>query len=167
MRWNLSLVGNLYEDNEGGPHSQGQIFAAHQEAVRKDVECAFGVLVARFHILKRPCLLPNREDIASVMLCCVILHNMIVDARRDKYARDMHGMALDAAVGDGEPVELEWQSRRALEFAVVDAPPGSWAGQMAAPAAEIWSQVGHFSLKKDLVDHVWSYHGTSLEEESK
>jgi secreted protein with Ig-like and vWFA domain len=54
-----------------------------QEAVRKDIERAFGVLVARFHILKQHSLPRNRNEILMIMKACVIMHNMIVEARRD------------------------------------------------------------------------------------
>lgn len=60
-------------------------YAAAQEAMHKDIERAFGVLTARFHILKRPSRLWYQEDIARVMKACIIIHNMIVEYRRDTY----------------------------------------------------------------------------------
>lgn len=52
-----------------------------QEAARKDIERAFGILQARWHILDRPCRLWLLHDIRQVMYACIILHNMIVEER--------------------------------------------------------------------------------------
>jgi len=61
------------------------LFATHQEAARKDVERAFGVLQARFHIIKNPALVWDKEKIGNIMKACIILHNMIVEDERDGY----------------------------------------------------------------------------------
>ena len=53
-------------------------FAARQESVRKDIECAFGIVVQRFHILKRPLRNWYVKDITNIVHAYVILHNMIV-----------------------------------------------------------------------------------------
>ncbi|XP_013632874.1 PREDICTED: uncharacterized protein LOC106338446, partial [Brassica oleracea var. oleracea] len=55
------------------------LFAKHQEAVRKDVEHAFGVLQARFAIVKNPVLFWDKAKIGKIMRTCIILHNMIVE----------------------------------------------------------------------------------------
>ena len=54
-------------------------FSKRLEAVRKDVERAFGILQARFGFLRKPCLLWYVEDIESAVLCCIALHNMIIE----------------------------------------------------------------------------------------
>uniref|UniRef100_A0A0D3DUS2 Myb-like domain-containing protein n=1 Tax=Brassica oleracea var. oleracea TaxID=109376 RepID=A0A0D3DUS2_BRAOL len=58
---------------------KASLFATHQEAVRKDVERAFGVLRARFAIVKNPALLWDKIKIGKIMRACIILHNMIVE----------------------------------------------------------------------------------------
>nr|KAJ0189884.1 hypothetical protein LSAT_V11C800419480 [Lactuca sativa] len=55
------------------------LFAEHQEAARKDVERAFGVLQARFAFLRHPCLLWDKDMIGKIMIACIIIHNMIVE----------------------------------------------------------------------------------------
>ena len=50
--------------------------------MRKDVERAFGVLQARFAVVRGPTKLWKSEDIANVMKACTILHNMIVQDER-------------------------------------------------------------------------------------
>uniref|UniRef100_A0A0D3DSI6 Myb-like domain-containing protein n=1 Tax=Brassica oleracea var. oleracea TaxID=109376 RepID=A0A0D3DSI6_BRAOL len=61
------------------------LFAQRQEAVRKDVERAFGVLQARFAIVKNPVLFWDTAKIGKIMRACIILHNMIVENERDGY----------------------------------------------------------------------------------
>uniref|UniRef100_A0A0D2ZU68 DDE Tnp4 domain-containing protein n=1 Tax=Brassica oleracea var. oleracea TaxID=109376 RepID=A0A0D2ZU68_BRAOL len=63
------------------------LFAQHQEAVRKDVERAFGVLQARFAIVKNPALFWDKVKIGKIMRACIILHNMIVEDERDGYTQ--------------------------------------------------------------------------------
>uniref|UniRef100_A0A0D3BRV9 DDE Tnp4 domain-containing protein n=1 Tax=Brassica oleracea var. oleracea TaxID=109376 RepID=A0A0D3BRV9_BRAOL len=57
------------------------------EAVRKDVERAFGVLQARFTIVKNPALFWDKVKIGMIMRACIILHNMIVEDKRDGYTQ--------------------------------------------------------------------------------
>ncbi|XP_047331326.1 putative nuclease HARBI1 [Impatiens glandulifera] len=62
-----------------------KLFAKHQEAARKDVERAFGVLQARFAIICKPSLAWNRDVIRKIMMACIIMHNIIVEDERDTY----------------------------------------------------------------------------------
>ncbi|XP_047978535.1 uncharacterized protein LOC125220403 [Salvia hispanica] len=55
------------------------LFAERQEAARKDVECAFGVLQARWAIVKGAARGWQRTIIADIMYVCIIMHNMIVE----------------------------------------------------------------------------------------
>jgi hypothetical protein len=56
-------------------------FATKQEAARKDVEPAFGVLKVKFLCLKHPLLMHHRDDIFYVCQVCIAMHNMMVEAR--------------------------------------------------------------------------------------
>lgn len=56
-----------------------KLFAKRQEAVRKDVERAFGVLKKKFAILQIGTRLHYLEDLSNVMLACIIMHNMIIE----------------------------------------------------------------------------------------
>ena len=49
-----------------------------QEGVRKDIERCFGVLQARFFILRRESYQWYKDDIINISYSCVILHNMLV-----------------------------------------------------------------------------------------
>ncbi|XP_013613948.1 PREDICTED: uncharacterized protein LOC106320127 [Brassica oleracea var. oleracea] len=63
--------------------AQNSLFAQSQESVRKDVECAFGVLQARFAIVRNPSNLWDKNKISNIMRACLILHNMIVQDERN------------------------------------------------------------------------------------
>ena len=62
-----------------------QHFASAQEAAKKDVECAFGVLQARFVIVRGPTRFFHLEMLKDIMMACIILHNMIVEVERHTY----------------------------------------------------------------------------------
>ncbi|XP_071727102.1 uncharacterized protein [Rutidosis leptorrhynchoides] len=54
-------------------------FKRFQEAARKDVERAFGVLQGRWTILKHPTRPYSINKICRIMYTCVILHNMVTE----------------------------------------------------------------------------------------
>ncbi|XP_050260007.1 uncharacterized protein LOC126705100 [Quercus robur] len=61
-----------------------KLFAKAQEAYRKDVERAFGVLQARFAIVRGPARFFYHETLHDIMKACIILHNMIIEDERDE-----------------------------------------------------------------------------------
>uniref|UniRef100_A0A2N9FEH0 DDE Tnp4 domain-containing protein n=1 Tax=Fagus sylvatica TaxID=28930 RepID=A0A2N9FEH0_FAGSY len=58
-------------------------FAKVQEACRKDVECAFGILQSRFSIVRGPARFWDEATLNDIMKACIILHNMIIEDERD------------------------------------------------------------------------------------
>ena len=61
------------------------LFAPSQEAWRKDVEHAFGVLQARFAIVNNQALIWDKENIGMIMRASIIHHNMILEDEQDGY----------------------------------------------------------------------------------
>ncbi|XP_030964181.1 uncharacterized protein LOC115985379 [Quercus lobata] len=79
------------------PEQKYKLFVAAQEACRKDVERAFGVLQARFAIVRGPTRFFHLETLQKIMKACIILYNMIVEDERD----DNEVVDLDYEQNDG------------------------------------------------------------------
>ena len=78
------------------PKGNKQIhFAKSQESARKDVERAFGVLQARFAIVRGPARLWKLEVLKDIMKACIILHNMIVEDERNAKELDFTYDTMD------------------------------------------------------------------------
>lgn len=74
---------------------QQKFFAQRQEAVRKDIERAFGILVKKFHVLARPIRLWDETNIRNMLYTCVILHNMACEERLQELGQNsVHGTEL-------------------------------------------------------------------------
>ena len=119
-------------------------FATCQEACRKDVERAFGVLQARFAIVRYPALTWSKEQMWEVMTACVILHNMIIESERTNPMFDM------------EPYE------RQRPLANVDHQVSAAAfAAFLARHEQIRDNNNHFQLQDDLVEHLWMLKGAA------
>ncbi|XP_056866738.1 uncharacterized protein LOC130512600 [Raphanus sativus] len=123
------------------------VFAKKQEAYRKDVERAFGVLQARFAIIKNPARFWDKAKIGMIMRACIILHNMIVNDERDGYnVVDFSDFEEDTRSSHVDP-ELE------------DVMPPSMATMMGVETT-IRDEQMHRQLKADLVEHIWNKFGS-------
>jgi hypothetical protein len=68
-----------------------QLFSMKQASVRKDVECAFGILKKRFNILAISGRSYSQRTLRLIMCSCIILNNMIIDDERyDDYDENYH-----------------------------------------------------------------------------
>ncbi|XP_070669089.1 uncharacterized protein [Malus domestica] len=66
------------------PHTEKEKhFAKCQEGCRKDVERCFGILQARWAIIRAAARMFDVEALRSIMMTCIILHNMIVEDEYD------------------------------------------------------------------------------------
>ena len=115
-----------------------QYFTKMQEAYRKDVERAFGVLQARWHILATPSKLWFRDEMGIVIKACVILHNMIVEFDKE------HG-----AVNERLPVPSQTPPPSACSLST-----------MTTNMARVRDRNSRSSLRRDLIDHLWSEMGS-------
>ena len=66
-------------------------FAKAQESPRKDVERTFGVLQARFAIVRGPTRFLDEETLADIMKACIIMHNMVIEDEEDIGNNDFDG----------------------------------------------------------------------------
>ena len=117
-----------------------QYFAKVQEAARKMVERAFGVLQSRFAIVRGPAHFWDIETLALIMRACVIMHNMIVEDEGfvvDPNERFDYG-------GENVQPARGWGTRTLDEYIE--------AQRM------IRNKETHVQMKEDLIEHLWNHH---------
>ncbi|XP_033133217.1 uncharacterized protein LOC108870213 [Brassica rapa] len=124
------------------------LFAQHQEGVRKDVERAFGVLQARFGIIKNPARIWDKAKIGKIMRACIILHNMIVEDERNGYRHFDVSEFEQGEDNGGSHVDLTYST---------DTP--SNIANMMGVRTTIRDKQRHRQLKADLVEHIWRKFG--------
>ncbi|XP_010513731.1 PREDICTED: uncharacterized protein LOC104789782 [Camelina sativa] len=132
---------------------KASLFATYQEAVRKDVERAFGVLQSRFAIVKNPDLVHDKETIGKIMRACIILHNMIVKDERDGYRQ------LDPT----EFAQVETHRTSHVDSTFSTDRPSNVNNLMTilSKPKEVRSQEKHQQLKDDLVENIWQKFATN------
>uniref|UniRef100_A0A0D3C7N0 DDE Tnp4 domain-containing protein n=1 Tax=Brassica oleracea var. oleracea TaxID=109376 RepID=A0A0D3C7N0_BRAOL len=119
------------------------LFAKTQEAVRKDVERAFGVLQARFAVVKNPYKLWDEDKIANFMRACIILHNiMIVEDERSTNTQDN---------------VREFQESEDEDTFTVTRP--SNLGSAMDRRTSVHNRQAHEQLKYDLIENIWAKFG--------
>ncbi|XP_021833408.1 uncharacterized protein LOC110773213 [Prunus avium] len=100
------------------PRTQKQkLFATYQESYRKDVKRCFGILQARWAIIRGAARMFDEEVLRSIMMTCIILHNMIVEDEYDYEAEELYEpdpmntvltRIYEKLIGpNGEPLEHE------------------------------------------------------------
>src|SRR6266540_6085467 len=77
-----------------------KIFSAAQESQRKDVERAFGVLQARFAIVRGPARFWDEATLRDIMMACIIMHNMIIEDERGADRLEVPYEKSDAETAD-------------------------------------------------------------------
>jgi Plant transposon protein len=87
-----------------------KMFVKWQEAARKDVERAFGVLTRKFQILARPLEYWHLEDIKRIISGCLLMHNMMVEVRIERNEAEDAGMYQMNARGDGNIGRFQQQT---------------------------------------------------------
>ena len=112
-------------------------FTKCQEGVRKDVERAFGVLQARWEIVKNPVRQWDLDTISNIMMACIIMHNMILEDERDLRLEPI----LDCGPSEGN---------MRPQFSFRDLQTGT---------REIENSGTHYALCTDLVEHLWRLKG--------
>ncbi|XP_033132428.1 uncharacterized protein LOC103849781 [Brassica rapa] len=126
---------------------EAQLFAKVQESTRKDVERAFGVLQARFAIVKNPAILWDKTQIGMVMRTCIIVHNMIVENERNGYS--------GCDISEFE----EGESSRSSEVDMSYTRRPSNLRTMLEIRTQVRDPHTHEQLKFDLIQNIWNKFG--------
>ncbi|XP_024160891.1 protein ALP1-like [Rosa chinensis] len=129
---------------------QTQHFTRMQEAYRKDVERAFGILQARWAIIRGPARGWSKENLQYIMMTCIILHNMIVEDERDEDA----AQPFDPDDIPTRPRKAEIYKRPEMDTDVHRNP--QQLNQFLRRYREVRCPVMNKNLQDDLVDHLWS-----------
>ncbi|TVU40000.1 hypothetical protein EJB05_13445 [Eragrostis curvula] len=110
-------------------------FAAMQEGARKDIERAFGVLQARWAVIRGPAYGWDRERLSDIMTACIIMHNMIVEDKKDEATNtnfDNIGTLANPSLGSDAEREA-----------------------FVAAHHKLRDQAVHRQLQRDLIEHNW------------
>jgi len=124
-----------------------KVYAAEQEGARKDVERAFGVLQARFNIVRRPARSWSTRIIGLIMKACVILHNMIVEDEGE-----MAKESIDLNAIPGESIVLPPEVQKATNS-------NPCFNDVRRRNSAICAHSVHTQLKDDLIEHIWQCFG--------
>lgn len=110
-----------------------------QEANRKCVERAFGVLQSCFAIIRGPARIWDQETLGNIMLACIIMHNMIIeDERYIDVDYNYEFMGTRVTPSHDHPAELH-----------------DYIQNISA----IRNPQVHYQLREDLMEHIWQRHG--------
>ncbi|GJR06070.1 ALP1-like protein [Tanacetum coccineum] len=110
-------------------------FKRVQEAARKDIERAFGVLQGRWGIIRQPARAMQINTLKRIMYCCIILHNMILeDEGFEVNFRDMF-------VNPAPNIVRDWVERCDLHV---------------RKTKELRDRKTHTDLRQDLMEHLWN-----------
>ncbi|XP_008231608.1 PREDICTED: uncharacterized protein LOC103330778 [Prunus mume] len=138
-KWNTIV--QSFSDPQGRQH---QLFSMMQEAYRKDVERAFGILQARFAVVAMSAYQWYREDIWEVLKTCIILHNMIIEDE-----------------GDQDDITPAEDTPYHVEEALVPHEHGSHNIQLESINRSIINYPTiHYNLRFDIIQHLLEQYGT-------
>jgi hypothetical protein len=115
-------------------------------SARKDVECTFGVVKARFRILKVAILNQELSDVRNIFMTCCIFHNMLLD-HDDSGDFEDNGRLDHISNLPGVRARVSADS----DFSGVQSPPpGFWLGSHA--------EATHLRLRSQLAEHLYQSH---------
>ena len=124
-----------------------KVYARQQEAKRKDVERAFGVLQARFNIVRHPARFWSMKILRKIMTTCVILHNMIVEDEGE-----LAEEAIDLNAVPGASIALPPEVQKATNS-------NPFFDDIRHRNSAIRDHSVHTQLKNDLIEHIWERYG--------
>jgi hypothetical protein len=120
-------------------------FNSVQEAFRKDIERAFGSLQSKWHILTSPIRNWYQDDIEQIVLCCIILHNMMVEE----------------CSADSECDPDSTTTAQTSSFSIVPATLSNQFEERREILNSIQSERDHRELTEALIQYQWANWGSS------
>jgi Plant transposon protein len=133
-------------------------YTSRQESVRKDIERCFGVLQARFNVLRVERKMWYKEDVIKEGMACVILHNMLVEhAKRGNLSEecDEHGVHMTA----DEIVHERYDECISQEDHFnLDTFSSNTTNCLPFGDSKYCSLLDHVALQTALMKHLWDIH---------
>jgi hypothetical protein len=127
-------------------------FTKLQESLRKDIERAFGVLQVRWAILVTASRLWTVPKMRDIMLCCIVLHNMMVE-EAERLGYDYAAWACKdlgrSNIADFEGGVGAIQDSTQLTYVNTGSVAMSWK--------DITDPLKHWALREALINHVSMY----------
>ena len=122
-----------------------KLFVKAQEAYRKDVERAFGVLQTQFAIVRGSARFFYHETLQDIMKVCIILHNMIIEDERD----------------EAEAVDLDYEQIDEISCTPMSREPTNEFAEFIQVHQCIRDREVHSQLQMNLIEHLWQLQGES------
>jgi hypothetical protein len=131
----------LISDISSPRSNNHKYFTLKQAEYQKDVERAFGVLQAKYAIMKGPARKFNPVALKYIVDCVIILHNMGID-----YEKGMEELRIED-YDDAMRLRLD-PNQNVPEI-----------HQLIARHRQIQSRQANEQLKANLIEHVWNKFG--------
>jgi hypothetical protein len=123
------------------PYEENKVyFTKMQESCRKDIERAFGVLQARWAVLRGPAYGWDRNRLTEIITACIIMHNMIVENEGDFAGNTGFGETNSGI----EPCQLIQEG----------------CSEWVINHFDLRRQERSSTLQNDLVEHLWAHRGS-------
>ena len=158
----------------GGANEKEKLYTTLHEAVRKEVERFFGVIQGRFQFLRRERHEFELTDIVLVSEVCVIIHNMLVELSwigqlNSEIGED--GQPILPSELIGEFMHFQEQPDETPTGELMEEPNWVENGQQPSNRQtrihrllngldQVMDPHQHRLLRKQLVEHIWTAHGT-------
>jgi transposase len=117
------------------------LFARAQESTRKDIERAFGVLQARWAVIRGPAYGWDRDQLSNIMTTCIILHNTIIE--------------------DGKELAHDQSFDRLGDLADPSTRSNKVRGNFVQRLHNLKNKSKHQELQNDLIEHQWMRYVTA------
>uniref|UniRef100_A0A452YL60 DDE Tnp4 domain-containing protein n=1 Tax=Aegilops tauschii subsp. strangulata TaxID=200361 RepID=A0A452YL60_AEGTS len=124
-----------------GQSEKNILYSKKQEGARKDVERAFGILQARFAILRYAANYWHHSTLANIMYACIILYNMIVEDERGNYS-------------GAHDYNYDYERHPVASVHHENGPIDGFANLLERNNS-FRDRATHRRLKRDLIQHIW------------